>query len=66
MKDLILPLMETQRMLLMCEYRLKTSISSKLNLKHIIFTNIHVSTDIENIRIFDSFNELSFYILKVK
>lgn len=66
MKDLMLPLMETQRRLLMCEYRLKTSISSKLNLKHTVFTNIHVPTNIENIRIFNSFNELSFYILKVK
>lgn len=65
MKDLMLPLVETQRRLWMSEYRLKTSISSKLNIKHIVFANIHAPINIEN-RIFNSFNELSFYILKVK
>lgn len=58
--------METQMMLLMCEYRLKTSISSKLNLKYIVFINIHVPINIENRRIFNSFHELSFYILKAE
>lgn len=58
--------MEHKKMLLMCEYRFKTSISIKLKFKYIVFTNIHEPINIENIRIFNSFHELSLYILKAE